>query len=111
MAGDGPGQVAVEQGLARERRGDVLDLVGVGHVGALLSRGDDRADVLAGEGAGEVAGDEAVDDLHLADVPGRLHEVEHRELEDRVVQAPGLQLVDRDLRDERGVFDVFGLAV
>src|SRR5215471_12492425 len=30
-AGDGTGEIAVEQGLARERRGDVLDLVGVGH--------------------------------------------------------------------------------
>ena len=30
-AGDGAGEIAVEQGLARERRGDVLDLVGVGH--------------------------------------------------------------------------------
>ncbi len=27
-AGDGAGEVAVEQGLARERRGDVLDGVG-----------------------------------------------------------------------------------
>ena len=37
VAGDGTGEIAVEQGLARERRGDVLDLVGVGHDGALFS--------------------------------------------------------------------------
>ena len=36
LAGDGAGEVAVEQGLARERRGDVLDGVGgFGH-GAVL---------------------------------------------------------------------------
>src|SRR5262245_34258045 len=34
-AGDGTGEVAVEQGLTRERRGNVLDLVGVGHGGSL----------------------------------------------------------------------------
>ena len=37
-AGDGAGELAVEEGLARERRGDVLDRVGgVGHGGGLLS--------------------------------------------------------------------------
>src|SRR5262249_37709866 len=30
-AGDGAGEIVVEKGLASERRGDVLDLVGVGH--------------------------------------------------------------------------------
>ena len=30
-AGDGAGEIAVEQGLARERGGDVLDLVSVSH--------------------------------------------------------------------------------
>jgi hypothetical protein len=30
-AGDGASKIAVEEGLARERRGDVLDLVGVSH--------------------------------------------------------------------------------
>ena len=65
----------VEQGLARERRGDVLRDAGVGGgsvIGVVSSVGrDDRADVLAGEGAGDVAGLEAVDDLHRPDVPGR----------------------------------------
>ena len=39
-AGDGTGEIAVEEGLARERRGDVLDVVGgVGHGdGSLSSR-------------------------------------------------------------------------
>ena len=51
------------------------------------ARGDDGADVLAGERAGQIAGDEAVDDLHLADVARRLEQVEHREFQDRIVQA------------------------
>src|SRR5215813_8759103 len=34
----------------------------------LLARGDDGADVLAGERAGQIAGDQAIDDLHLAHV-------------------------------------------
>jgi len=34
---------------------------------------------------GQIAGDEAVHNLHLADAARRLEQVEHRELEDRVV--------------------------
>lgn len=37
VAGNGAGEIAVEQSLARERRGDVLDLVGISHDGALFS--------------------------------------------------------------------------
>jgi hypothetical protein len=37
IAGDGAGEIAVQKGLARERRGDVLDLVGVSHDGSPLS--------------------------------------------------------------------------
>ena len=37
----------------------------------LSARGDDGADVLAGERAGQIAGDEAVHNLHLADVARR----------------------------------------
>ena len=54
----------------------------------LSARGDDGADVLAGERAGQIAGDEAIHNLHLADVACRLEQVEHREFEDRVRAAP-----------------------
>ena len=36
-ASDGIGEIAVEEGLARERRGDVLDLAGVIHGDGLFS--------------------------------------------------------------------------
>ncbi len=68
----------------------------------LLLRGDDGADVLAGERAGEIAGDETIDDLHLADVARRGEQVEHGKFEDRVLQALRLHLGHRDLRDEGG---------
>ena len=74
--------------LACERRGDVLDLVGVSHGEFSLARGNDGADMLAGKRAGEVAGDEAVDDLHLADVACRGEQIEHREFEDRTPAVP-----------------------
>ena len=47
-------KLAVEQGLARERRGDVFDVVGGGvhGDGSLSARGDDGADRLARECAG-----------------------------------------------------------
>src|SRR5215831_8935789 len=51
----------------------------------LSARGDDGADGLAGECAGQIAGDEAVHNLHLADVPCRFQQIENRELEDRIV--------------------------
>jgi hypothetical protein len=66
------------------------------------ARGDDGADVLAGERAAEIARDEAIHDLHLADVTCRGEQIEHREFEDRVVQPLRLHLGDRDLRDEGG---------
>ena len=88
-ASDGAGEVAVKEGLARERRGDVLDAVGgFGHGSDPLARGDDGADMLAGERAGQVARDEAIHNLHMAEGACRLDEVEHRELKDRVRAAP-----------------------
>src|SRR5215831_3669525 len=97
-ASDGASEVAVEERLAREWRGDVLGgVAGVGHGGESSVCGDNGADMLAGERAGQVAGDEAVHNLHLANMARLLEQVEHRELEDRVVQSPRLHLVDRDL--------------
>ena len=56
-ASDGTGEFAVEEGLAREWRSDVFDVVGVvDHDSRFLARGDDGADVLAGERAGQIAG-------------------------------------------------------
>src|ERR1700722_17578965 len=68
----------------------------------LSARGDDGADVLAGKRAGQIAGDEAIDDLNLADVASRLEQVEYREFEDLIVQSLGLHLVDRDFWNEGG---------
>src|ERR1700722_6326747 len=68
----------------------------------LSARGDDGADVLAGKRAGQIAGDEAIHDLHLADVASRLEQVQYREFEDRIVQPLGLHLVDRDFWNEGG---------
>ena len=48
------------------------------------------------------SGDEAIHDLHLADVTCRFEEIENRELKDRIVQALGLHLGHRDLWDEGG---------
>ena len=94
-ASDGAREVAVEERLARERRGDVLGgVAGVGHGSESSVGGDKGADMLAGERAGQVAGDEAVHNLHLANVARFLEQVEHRELEDRVVQSLRLHLVD-----------------
>src|SRR5579871_5752456 len=64
------------------------------------ARGDDGADMFAGERAGQVAGNEAVDDLHLVDVTRRGQEIEHGEFEDGVLEPIGLHLGHRDLRDE-----------
>src|SRR5262249_52623256 len=58
----------------------------------LSARGDDGADGLAGECAGQIAGDEAIHNLHLADVARRFEQIENRELEDRVVQPLCLHL-------------------
>src|ERR1700747_1015298 len=63
------------------------------------ARGDDGADVLAGEGAGQIAGDQAIDDLHVPNVTCRCEQIEHREFEDRVLQPLFLHLRHRDLRD------------
>src|SRR5262245_6644607 len=72
----------------------------VSAMAVLSACSNDGADVLAGERAGEVARDEPVYDLHLADVACRLEQVEHGELEDRVLQPLGFHLVHRDLRDQ-----------
>ena len=62
---DSAGKVAIEQGLTRERRSDMLDVVGgPGHGIGPLARGDDGADMLACERSGQVSGDEAVHNLH-----------------------------------------------
>ncbi len=98
LAGDGSGKFAVEQGLARERRGDVLDGVScVGHDVSLSTRGDDGADVLASKRTGQVAGDKAIHNLHLTNVACRGEQIEHAEFEDRVLQPLGLHFGDRDL--------------
>src|SRR5262249_21410793 len=64
------------------------------------TRGDDGADMLTGERAGQIARNEAIYDLHLADVARRGEQIEHREFEDRVLQALGLHLGHRGLGDE-----------
>src|SRR5688572_20622890 len=65
------------------------------------SGGDDRADGFAVESAGQIAGCESVDDLDRAPVLGVLHQGEDTVLNDDVVQVQCLQLLDRDLGDER----------
>ncbi len=91
----GTGEVVVEEGLTRQRRGDVFDGVGeIGHGPGSLARGDDGADVLTSERAGQVARDETIDDLNLPNVARCLEQVEHRELEDGIVQPLRLHLVD-----------------
>src|SRR5579871_4140309 len=64
------------------------------------NRSDDRADMLAGKRTGQVAGDEAINDLDFADMLCLLQEIEHWEFENGIVKAPGLHLVDRNFRDE-----------
>src|SRR5947199_354808 len=58
------------------------------------SRRDHRSDVLAVEGAGQVAGDQAVDDLDAPGRLGRAHELEHAALDHHVVQLHGVDLLD-----------------
>src|SRR5690554_2249339 len=65
--------------------------------------GDQRPHVLAVEGARDVARFQAVDHLDAAAVPGALHEVQHRPLDDDVLRVELLQLADRDPGDEGGV--------
>src|SRR3984957_17092482 len=72
----------------------------VGSVMSVSLRGDDGAHMLAGERAGQVTRDETVHDLHLVDMTRRLEEIEHRELEDRIVQPLRLHLIDCDPRYE-----------
>ena len=58
--------------------GEVAELKRIHRPPARLSAAmDDRADVLAGEGLGDVARGMPVDDLDLFDVLGRGHELEH----------------------------------
>src|SRR5207244_13402910 len=67
------------------------------------SRGrDDRADVLAGERAGDEPALEPVDDLHRPDVPSAAHELQEGTLDDDVRQVERDELVRRAPRDERG---------
>jgi hypothetical protein len=70
---------------------------------SLAARGDDGADVLTSERAGQIAGNEAIHDLHLADLACRLEQVQHTEFEDRVVQPLGFHLGYRNLWDQRRV--------
>src|SRR5262249_60903619 len=48
---------------------------------APLVRRDDGADVLSVEGTRQVARDQAVDDLHFADVARLFEQIQHRKLE------------------------------
>src|SRR5690606_11336060 len=64
--------------------------------------GDHRPYVLAVEGARDGARFEAVDDLDGAAVPGVLHQLQHRPLDDHVLQVELLQLRHRDAGDEGG---------
>src|ERR1700733_11039663 len=92
------GRVRLESRSVWRASGDATCLAELaGSVIGLISlRADDGAHMLAGERAGQVAPDEAVHDLHLVNVTPRLEEIEHRELEDRIVQPLRLHLVDRD---------------
>src|SRR6516164_9760314 len=78
----------------------------------LLACSDDGADVLAGERTGKIAGEEAVHYLYFADVACGGEQIEHRELEDRILQPLCLHLGHRDLwnksRTLRGLW-VFGV--
>src|SRR5436305_5160925 len=68
------------------------DMGFVGSVMVSSIRGDDGAHALAFEGAGEVAGHQAVDDLDRA-ADGRVfHEVEDGALDDHVLKVEGLEL-------------------
>src|SRR5262245_37036128 len=97
------GPVRSRSSRAWRASGEATCLIWLSAMAMLSSaRSDDGADVLAGERAGQSAGDEAIHDLHLADVAGRGEQIEHRELEDRVLQPPCLHLGHRDLWDEGG---------
>ena len=78
---------------------DVMASVARVDVGSIMRRpasvgGDDGADVLAVERAGQVARLQPVDDLNRAPVLGVLHHLEHAALDDDVVQVQRLQLLD-----------------
>src|SRR5277367_5366209 len=98
------GRVSSESRRVWRARGEATCLADLERsvMGVASLRADDGADMLAGERAGQVAGDEAVHDLHLVNVTPRLEEIEHRELEDRIVQPLRLHLVDCDLGYEFG---------
>src|SRR5215471_8917874 len=85
--------------------GEATCLIWLVTVMTLISsaRSDDGADMLARERAGQIAGNEAIDDLHLADMACRGEQIEHREFEDRILKALGLHLGHRDLRNEGGI--------
>ncbi len=67
--------------------------------------------MLARERAGQVAGNEAVDDLHLADVAGGFEQVEHREFQDGVGKALAFLSATEIFEMKVAVLSVFGLAV
>src|SRR6202050_869472 len=96
------GRVSSESSRVWRASGEATCLAeGVASVMGVASlRAADRAHVLAGERAGQVARDEAVHDLHLVDVTRRLEKIEDREFEDRIVQPLCLHLVDCDPGNE-----------
>src|SRR5690242_3855071 len=95
------GRVRLSSSSVWRARGEATCLMVVVSAMAMFSAcSDDGADMLAGERAGEVARDESVHDLHLADVACRLEQVEHGEFEDRVLQTLRFHLVHRDLRNK-----------
>ena len=110
-ASDGAGEFAVEEGLARERRGDVFDVVGVVGHDSRFQLAVMMVPTCSPASAGQIAGDKAVHDLHLADVARRLEQVEHRELEDRVPAVPAFISSTEIFGMNAALFEVFGFSV
>src|SRR5262249_45517915 len=105
------GRVSLSSSRVWRASGEATCLIWLMSFMALFTslRGDDGADMLARKRAGEVAGDEAIDDLHLVDVARRGEEIEHREFEDRILQALGLHFGHRDLWNEGGLLRRLGI--
>src|SRR2546423_10154247 len=61
---------------------------------------DDRADVLALEGSGDVARGEPVDDLDLLDVFGASHHLEHHDVDGEAGEVHRQELGGTDAADE-----------
>ena len=97
-----------------------LSLVGSATVPAVLTttrtmagvsaRSDEGADVFAGQGAGQVARHQSIDDLDLAHVAGGLEQVQHGEFQDGVVEPLGLHFIHGNFRDKGGVLVGLGIA-